>query len=74
MQLVNKMKSSSPSIWGALIGVVVFGSIWGLVEATLGGFLHLIHFPYKGAIAGASAWPSWLPSSPPTGGRHSSSG
>jgi len=40
------------NFWSALIGVVVLGSIWGLLEATLGGFLHLIHFPYKGAIMG----------------------
>jgi len=33
-----------------IVGVVVFGSIWGLLEATLGGFLHLIIFPNKGAI------------------------
>ncbi len=33
-----------------IIGVVVFGSIWGMIEATLGGFLHLIIFPNKGAI------------------------
>lgn len=33
-----------------LIGILVFGSIWGFLEATLGGFLHLIIFPNKGAI------------------------
>ena len=33
-----------------IIGVVVFGSIWGFLEATLGGFLHMIIFPNKGAI------------------------
>jgi len=33
-----------------IVGVVVFGSIWVLLEATLGGFLHLIIFPNKGAI------------------------
>jgi hypothetical protein len=33
-----------------IVGVVVFGSIWGFMEATLGGFLHLIIFPNKGAI------------------------
>ena len=33
-----------------IIGVLVFGSIWGLFEATLGGFLNLIIFPNKGAI------------------------
>ncbi|MFC1932197.1 hypothetical protein ACFLXU_01005 [Chloroflexota bacterium] len=36
----------------ALVMVVILGSIWGFLEATLGGFLHLAHFPYKGAIMG----------------------
>ncbi|MFC1963210.1 hypothetical protein ACFLVL_01110 [Chloroflexota bacterium] len=35
-----------------IIGILVFGSIWGFFEATLGGFLHLIIFPNKGAIMG----------------------
>ncbi len=33
-----------------VIGILVFGSIWGFFEATLGGFLHMIIFPNKGAI------------------------
>jgi len=33
-----------------LVGILLFGSIWGLLEATLGGFLHLVIFPNKGAI------------------------
>lgn len=35
-----------------LIGILLFGSIWGFFEATLGGFLHMIIFPNKGAIMG----------------------
>ena len=35
-----------------IIGILVFGSIWGLLEATLGGFLNLVIFPNKGAIMG----------------------
>ncbi|MFO7996024.1 MAG: hypothetical protein R6U93_02585 [Dehalococcoidia bacterium] len=35
-----------------LIGILVFGSIWGLLEATLGGFFNLVIFPNKGAIMG----------------------
>jgi hypothetical protein len=38
------------SIVHILLGILVFGSIWGLLEATLGGFLNLIIFPNKGAI------------------------
>jgi len=33
-----------------IIGILIFGSIWGFLEATLGGFLHMIIFPNKGAI------------------------
>ncbi|MCR4404438.1 MAG: hypothetical protein NUW06_04050 [Candidatus Acetothermia bacterium] len=36
--------------WDILIGIVVFGSLWGTLEATVGGLLHLVHFPYAGAI------------------------
>ena len=52
MQAFNKFKTVSQSgdILRLVIGILVFGSIWGLVEATLGGALHLIHFTYKGAI------------------------
>ena len=54
MQVFNKLKTVSQSgdILRVVIGILVFGSIWGLVEATLGGALHLIHFAYKGAITG----------------------
>jgi hypothetical protein len=37
------------------LAVIVIGSVWGLVEMTLGGFLHAIHFPQKGAIMGGLA-------------------
>lgn len=40
------------SVTRIIIGILVFGSIWGLLEATLGGFLNLIIFPNKGAIMG----------------------
>jgi len=54
MQVFNELQTHSQSgnILGVVIGILVFGSIWGLVEATLGGFLHLTHFAYKGAITG----------------------
>ncbi len=54
MEALKKLKtmSESGSILHVVIGILVFGSIWGLVEATLGGALHLIHFTYKGAITG----------------------
>jgi hypothetical protein len=54
MQVFNRPKtlSESGNILHVIIGILVIGSIWGLVEATLGGFLHLVHFTYKGAITG----------------------
>jgi hypothetical protein len=57
MSVFNKFKTLSESggILRVVIGILVFGSIWGLVEATLGGFLHLVHFTYKGAITGGIA-------------------
>jgi len=48
-------KDSSGSWQGVIqliIGILVFGSIWGLFESTLGGFLNMIIFPNKGAIMG----------------------
>jgi hypothetical protein len=47
----NKL-SSPPVLIRLIIGILVFGSIWGFLEATLGGFLNLIIFPNKGAIMG----------------------
>ncbi len=45
--------------WSKLLAIsltiIVIGSVWGLVEMTLGGFLHAIHFPQKGAIMGGLA-------------------
>ena len=37
------------------MAVIVIGSIWGFLEMTMGGFLHAIHFPQKGAIMGGLA-------------------
>lgn len=47
--LTNKSKLIE-GVVPVLIGILVFGSIWGFLEATLGGFLHMIIFPNKGAI------------------------
>jgi hypothetical protein len=54
MSVSNKLetRSQSASILSTIIGILVFGSVWGLVEATLGGALHFVHFAYKGAITG----------------------
>ena len=46
----NERLSDRRSLLHLIIGILVFGSIWGLLEATLGGFLHMIIFPNKGAI------------------------
>jgi hypothetical protein len=57
MEPSNQIKTpaDSATILSVFIGILVFGSVWGLVEATLGGALHLIHFPYQGAIPGGIA-------------------
>ena len=33
--------------------IILFGSIWGFFEATLGGFLHMFHWPLTGQIMSA---------------------
>ena len=48
-----KTVSYSTGVLPVIIGILVFGSVWGLVEAALGGALHLVHFAYKGAIPGS---------------------
>jgi len=57
MSVPNKLetRSQSASVLRTIIGILVLGSIWGLVEATLGGALHLAHFAYKGAVTGGIA-------------------
>ncbi len=53
--MTTNIKSKQIDRQGAiqiLIGILVFGSVWGFLEATLGGFLHMIIFPNKGAIMG----------------------
>ena len=37
----NERLSDRRSLLHLIIGILVFGSIWGLLEATLGGFLHM---------------------------------
>jgi hypothetical protein len=46
------MNSSLRDKRTTLILLVVFGSVWGLIELSLGGFLHFIHFPFKGIVLG----------------------
>jgi hypothetical protein len=57
MQALRELETVSQSghILRVVIGILVFGSVWVLVEATLGGYLHLVHFTYKGAITGGIA-------------------
>jgi hypothetical protein len=49
-KIEENMFEGRQNIFYVLLGILVFGSIWGLLEATLGGFLNLIIFPNKGAI------------------------
>jgi hypothetical protein len=32
--------------------IIAFGCVWGLIEVSLGGYLHLIHFAAKGTVLG----------------------
>ena len=47
-------KNNSNILYLALL-TVVFGSVWGITELVLGGFLHAIHLPHKGAVMGGFA-------------------
>ena len=38
-----------------MLAIVILGSVWGLLEMSLGGLLHTIHFAQKGAIMGGIA-------------------
>ena len=49
-EVTQDKPGSLPGLVRLGIGILVFGSVWGLLEATLGGFLHMIIFPNKGAI------------------------
>jgi hypothetical protein len=53
MERDSKRRDTDWQSWTRIIiGILVFGSIWGLLEATLGGFFNMIIFPNKGAIMG----------------------
>jgi len=47
---IENRQGERHSIARLITAVLVFGSIWGFLEATLGGYLHMIIFPNKGAI------------------------
>ncbi len=51
-EVTHKKIDNIPNPVRIIIGILVFGSIWGLLEATLGGLLNLVIFPNKGAIMG----------------------
>jgi ABC-type thiamin/hydroxymethylpyrimidine transport system permease subunit len=39
----------------SLISIAVFGTLWGLIEATLGSALHLMKLPFSGTILASFA-------------------
>lgn len=47
----NMLRRAMPTV----LAIVILGSVWGLLEMTLGGFLHTIHFVGKGAVMGGIA-------------------
>ncbi|MEA1925021.1 MAG: hypothetical protein U9M95_04045 [Candidatus Altiarchaeota archaeon] len=36
--------------WKEIWGIMLYGSMWGFTEATLGVMLHLMHYPLKGPV------------------------
>ena len=38
--ITNKLSRARPT----MLAIVILGSVWGLLEMSLGGFLHTIHF------------------------------
>lgn len=36
--------------------ILIYGTVWGVLELTLGSFLHIIHWPGKGQIMGGIAY------------------
>lgn len=52
MEDTKSTYGSGQGVARVIIGILMFGSIWGFFEATLGGFLNLIIFPNKGVIMG----------------------
>jgi hypothetical protein len=44
----------------ALIYILVCGSIWGLIEATLGAALHLVHVPLSGTVMASIGYTALL--------------
>lgn len=49
MKLRQAFSIQSP-VFGFVMGALLFGSLWGVLEATLGGVLHLLHLPFKGQV------------------------
>jgi hypothetical protein len=45
----NKL-SNLPGLVHLVIGILVFGSIWGLLEVALGGGLQVANFPYRAGL------------------------
>jgi len=52
MESTEKRSDQRQDLVYLIIGILIFGSIWGFLEATLGGFFNMIIFPNKGAIMG----------------------
>ena len=50
MEVTENRHGKRQDVVHLIIGILVFGSIWGFLEATLGGFLHMVIFPNKVAI------------------------
>jgi hypothetical protein len=49
-EVAHSKLSSPPVLVRLIIGILVFGSIWGLSEVVLGGGLSAAHFPYRSGL------------------------
>jgi len=51
-----------------IITIVFFGSMWGFLEATIGGLLHIAHMPYTGVLMSSIGfsilYAAWISGSP----------
>jgi hypothetical protein len=50
IEVAHRKISSLPVLVRLTIGVLVFGSIWGLLEVALGGGLQVANFPYRAGL------------------------
>lgn len=48
--VAGELKDQVPSTVAIVFAILIFGSLWGLVEIALGGALRLVSFPYRAGV------------------------